>query len=143
MQIEIYKQSNLNSITESQWKSFCEYIGPFIEAYAKEPAANAMVNVAKDGETVTINFDIGIRESLQMVKVKFDKFECKSWTYYKLKKKIENRPVSNITLSWQVFLTKALGPMYNFELEDFYKNNNKNVSLIKTLIKNSSNDFKF
>ena len=35
MKVIILNSCNLNSIKENQWNSFCEYIGPFVEAYTK------------------------------------------------------------------------------------------------------------
>lgn len=143
MKVIVLKNVNLNAIKINEWNSFCEYIGSFVEAYAKFSAHTATINVSKDGETAVIKFHVNQRESLQTVTAKFDKFLCKSWTYQNFDRNIINVPTSNVSLSWQVFLTKVFGDEYKTELDNFYKKNNISTSLIKVLIKNSNNSFDF
>ena len=143
MKTIVLNSCNLNAVNENQWNSFCEYISPFVEAHATSPIESAIVSVSKDGESVTIKFDIGERESLQTITAKFNKFMCKEWMYHNFDKKFKNIPPYNITLTWQVFLNKVFGETYKSELDDFYKKNDISTTLIRTLIKNSSNQFKF
>lgn len=141
MQIIVFNKPNLHSINNKQWNSFCKYIEPFVVAYTKFSIYSATVVVGEDGYSATIVFDVKERESLQTVKVEFDKFLCKSWQYDNLGKKHKTIPPHNVTLAWQVFLTKVFGEDYKYELETFYKKNKINTNLITTLIKNSSKEF--
>lgn len=141
MQVIVFNKPNLHSINNKQWSGFCKYIEPFVVAYTKFPIYSAIVSVEEDGNTASIVFDVKVRESLQTVKVGFDKFLCKSWQYDNLGKKYKNIPPHNVTLAWQVFLTKVFGEDYKYELETFYKKNKISTKLITTLIKNSMKEF--
>ena len=141
MQVVVFNKPNLNSLNEAQWSVFCKYVEPFVEAYTKFPTHSAMVNVSDDGLSATIKFEVETRESLQIVTAKFDKFICQEWEYDNLGKKRKNIPPHNVSLAWQVFLTKVFGKDYEFELKNFYNRYKISTTLINRLIKNSSNDF--
>ena len=143
MKVLVFNNCNLNAINQKQWNSFCEHLAPYLKAYSKLPAEEAVIVVSKDGECVEIRFHLREVESLQIVTAKFDKFMCKEWVFDNYDKKIKNIPPYNVILSWQLFLTKVFGKDYEIELDSFYKKENINNTLIKTLIKNSINEFKF
>ena len=141
MEVMVLNNINLNSLNEAQWKSFCDFIGPFVEAYTKFEPNFSMVKVESDGESAKIQFYVKQRESNNVVVATFDKFMCKSWVYHRFNEKIKNIPPHNITLAWQVFLTKSFGEQYKIELDCFYSKNKISSKLINTLIKNSGKNF--
>ena len=58
MKVIVLNSCNFNSINEKQWNSFCEYLGPFLEAYTKFEANTAIVEISKDGTIAMIKFHI-------------------------------------------------------------------------------------